>query len=650
MKYLLLVKTILLNSFLVFFCINIYGQSSDVYKLTPQANHNNIEAETYFRLANKYSKKNSSKAWEYLRRGKEYSGTDLYLNAKAIFVEAIILSDTDRNKAEKNFLKVDKLLSSYNSKEAFLLRARAWQNYLQLHTAKHDHKTKLSILTQKVIPLLKAAEDSIYLAESYASIARIFMDHKQYEKATEYYKKALELLRNRDKKGSLKLSVTIGLCQNLLRSKEPQKAKLLLDDIRDFIPPNTQLAAKFGLNEGMYYSQINQYQLALQKFSKAKVLAEKLKKNQLKDAIIYYQKVTLEQMKRYKEASKVASETFNKPPSNPRNKIVRYQNNSEVYFQQKIYDSAYIYLKKFSQLKDSIYVGRLKNEINAIEIKFRSEENQRKITELKISNQKAAFQVSQNRLYMIIFGISTILLAALVILLYMYMQKNKKEHAHREHLNVTTALMQGQEEERKRIARDLHDDLGGTLASAKMRFSGFINENNIASTDESIKRIMEQLDNSSAKIRQIANNMMPEMLLKLGLEAALRDLSNNYTSESLTINLNYLGVSETLAEQDKLNIYRIIQELLTNTVKHANAENVLIQCSQNEHVIFLTFEDDGKGLYSNKTMSSGLGLENIKARVAYMNGEMEIIAGNEYKGTIFNIELNTSNETSNRNS
>ncbi|WP_337085686.1 sensor histidine kinase [Elizabethkingia anophelis] len=584
-------------------------------------------------------KEDPIKAWEYLTKAKEYVGADQYLNAKAIFVEAQILFDTNPQKAKENFMQADRLLIPIQSKEAFLLRARIWNSFTRLERRKDNYKRIFSVLTEKVIPLAKASGDSTYLAESYAAVGHVLMDHEQYNKAAKYYENALEMLRSRPQNGLLKLSVKISYCQNLLRAKELIKAKLILDEIRDKIPSNTLLAVRFGLNEGIYYNEIKQYKLAFQKLSEAKSLVGKLNDNQLKDAITYYQAIALKQMRKYEEAKKLESE-MPKTPQIVYNKLALYQNNAESYFQQKKYDSAYFYLEKFSLLKDSIYNRRLKNEINAMEIKFRSEENQRKIAELKTSNQDAAFKVRQSKLYIGLFGISTILFSALAVLLYMYLQKN----IHRERASVTKALLKGQEEERKRIARDLHDDLGGTLASVKMRFSGFVNENNIAAND-SIKKIVEQLDNSSAKIRQIANNMMPEMLIKLGLEASLKDLCSYYHSDGLNINLNYLRVSETLKEPDKLTIYRIIQELLTNTVKHAGAKNVLIQCSQSGTTIFLTFEDDGRGLFQNKTESSaGLGLENIKARVAFMNGHLDIISGEGHIGTAFNIELNISYE------
>lgn len=634
----------------------VYGQISEDHFLSKkdtleQSPAHYSQVELYFQMANKSAKEDPDKAWQYLRRGKEYAGSDAYLNAKAAFYEAQILTHTDPSKAEKTYLQADKLLSPFHSKEALSMRARALNHYIDFRRRKGDYKTVLAVLTKKIIPLAKAAQDRPYLAQSYASVGHLLMEHEQYKKAEQYFEEALEQLKDRPRNGPLQLSIKLGICQNLLRSKQAAKAKLLLEELRSFIPPNTMLSVRFGLNEGMLYNKLSQPELALQTFTRAKALAEKLKQPELVKIVTYYQVRTLNLLKKHQAAQALTSKTFAAPPLIPHNKLVLYQNNADNYFLQKKYDSAYYYLQKLEYLKDSLYHTKVENEISALEIKFKSEENKNKIVALESSNLKSLLDVSQSRFYMGMLGMSTILLAALVLLLYTYLQKNKKEQAQRERVSVATALLQGQEEERKRVARDLHDDLGGTLTAIKMGVLGLVNERNLAIGEDPVNKILGQLNHSANKVRQIANNMMPEMLLKLGLEAALNDLCTYYSSDNLHIDLNYMEIAESISEQDKLTIYRIIQELLTNTVKHAQARHVLIQCSRMEHTFFLVFEDDGIGLNPAKNhKSKGLGLENIKARVAYMNGSIEIVSGGTYKGTIFNIELNLSDEISNRNS
>lgn len=657
MYHLPLIRTILFCFLESLVCLmGAYGQLSKEQFLSKkdtleQSSAHYSQVDLYFKMSSKAAKNDPDKAWKYLKKGKEYVGSDKYLNAKAVFYEAQILVHANPSKAEKTYLQADELLSPFHSKETFSLRARALNSYTDLRRRKGDYKTVLAMLTQKIIPLAKAAQDTFYLAQKYASVGQVLMEHAQYKKAEQYYEEALAQLKGRKKNGPLQLSIKLSICQNLLRSKQTAKAKLLMEEIRSFIPANTVLAVRFALNEGIYYNKISQHKLALQRLTTAKALADKLKHQELFKMVTYYQVRTLNLLKKHQEAQVLTSKTFSGTPLISRNKMVLYESNVDSYVRQKKYDSAYYYLHQLEHLRDSLYHTKLENEINALEIKFKSEENKNKIVALERSNLESLLDISQSRFYMAMLGMSTALFAALAILLYMYLQKNKKEQAQRERVSVATALLQGQEKERKRVARDLHDDLGGTLTAIKMGFLGLVDERNLVINEAPMNKILVQLNHSVSKVRQIANNMMPEMLLKLGLEAALNDLCTYYSSDNLHIDLNYMEIEESISEQDKLTIYRIIQELLTNTVKHAHAEHVLIQCSRMEQTFFLVFEDDGIGLNPNGgSGSKGLGLENIKARVAYMNGLIEIVSGGAYKGTIFNIELNLSDEISNRNS
>jgi signal transduction histidine kinase len=628
-----------------------YGQLAKTDTIAQQVPASHARAELYLLMSSKNAKNDPDKAREYLKKAKEEAGEDPYLNAKSAFYEAQILAQTDVQGAVQAFLNADNLLTPFHSKEALFLRARSLSNYLRLISQKGDHTTSFSFLTQKVIPLAKAMKDTVYLAEKYGTVAKILMEQSQYQKADNYYRQALELLKDRRKDGPLVLSIKIGSCQNFLRLKKLTKAKLLLDEIRDYIPRGTLLEARFRLNEGMYLSETYAYKPALEKFKTAKALAAKLDNNSLVKAITYYQMNLLKIMKNHEQSQNIAFNTFNKLPLNASNKILIYRHNADIYFQQKKYDSAFYYLKKVNFLMDSIYESKLKNEISALEIKFRSDENKMKITELKAAQLNAQIEVDRGRFYIGLFALTTLFLGTLAVLLSMYLSKTKKEQVQREQVNTARALLRGQDEERKRVARDLHDDLGGTLTVLKMNLFNAINESSTISQKQSLNEVIGQLDDSVAKVRQIANNMMPEMLLKLGLEAAIKDLCTYYSSDDLHINLDYMDVSESLQEQEKLTIYRIIQELLTNTVKHARARQVLIQCSQMEQTVFLTYEDDGIGLQQkDKSGSQGLGLENIKARIGYLKGHFEVVSEPACKGTIFNIELNVSNEISNRHS
>ena len=185
------------------------------------------------------------------------------------------------------------------------------------------------------------------------------------------------------------------------------------------------------------------------------------------------------------------------------------------------------------------------------------------------------------------------------------------------------------------MARDLHDGLGSMLSGLKLHLSKLTNDN---ATD--LKNVNNQLDNSIKELRQIAQNMMPESLLKLGLNAALQDLCLRFSSSTVLIEFHSLGIQDSISESQQIAIYRIVQELINNAIKHSNASSILVSCTQNGSRFFITVEDNGKGFDVKKQTSVvSMGLKNIKNRVEFLNGKLEIDSEPE-NGTAFNIELN----------
>src|SRR5690606_575272 len=141
--------------------------------------------------------------------------------------------------------------------------------------------------------------------------------------------------------------------------------------------------------------------------------------------------------------------------------------------------------------------------------------------------------------------------------------------------------------------KDLHDGLGGLLAGVKLKLSSVLakeasgqSQPNGAMTD-----VMTQLDYSVEELRRIAHNMMPESLRYGGLASALSDLCRYMTTDQVQVIFQNLGLQNDYPEQFRITIYRIVQELLTNAVKHAQATKIILQCSELDHRLFLTVED-----------------------------------------------------------
>ncbi len=134
-------------------------------------------------------------------------------------------------------------------------------------------------------------------------------------------------------------------------------------------------------------------------------------------------------------------------------------------------------------------------------------------------------------------------------------------------------------------------DWAGALAGIKIKLSGQEKKERTPQLNE----VILQLENSINELRRIARNMMPENLQKAGLEIALRDLCESLLSDETHIEFHAFGLQPAIPLNVQVNIYRIIQELLSNAVRHAHASKIIVQCSQNDDIFFITVEDNGRG-------------------------------------------------------
>ena len=208
----------------------------------------------------------------------------------------------------------------------------------------------------------------------------------------------------------------------------------------------------------------------------------------------------------------------------------------------------------------------------------------------------------------------------------------------------TETIMQAEEKERMRIARDLHDGVGQLLAAARMSLGNTLGKHNNRKDFQSTFEILEE---SIRELRAVSHNMMPNVLVKLGLVSALRQLTQNFnTNGKLDVDFQVIGVHERLDNRTETVLYRVVQEIFSNIIKHSEATKVNFQMIEHENELILIIEDNGKGYDTNlMSKSEGIGLKNIITRVEYLNGSV-IFDSSPQKGTsvIIEIPLNQSHE------
>jgi two-component system, NarL family, sensor kinase len=316
------------------------------------------------------------------------------------------------------------------------------------------------------------------------------------------------------------------------------------------------------------------------------------------------------------------------------------------------------YLEKLNAVNDSIFKQKI--NIQNEKIAFEYEYKQKKLsdslifqTQVDATTQKAT--ATRNRLYLsLLFLLIALLLAIiwynrgkllqkknLVAQQNALMQEQKiRELENEKQILASQAVLKGQEEERSRLARDLHDGLGGLLAGVKhsiinMKDNVIISSSSVAGFEKSLNMI----DTAMKELRRVAQNMMPEALAKFGLEEALKDYCASSSTPAFKVIFQSFGNSIELNTATEIIIYRIIQELVYNAFKHAEASQVMVQMVKGDDWITLSVEDNGKGFdVDDLKNATGAGWSNINSRLDYLKGNIDL-KSQKGTGTSINIEI-----------
>ena len=223
------------------------------------------------------------------------------------------------------------------------------------------------------------------------------------------------------------------------------------------------------------------------------------------------------------------------------------------------------------------------------------------------------------------------------IICYQVVLKDITERSKMNKLLLKT-IIETQEVERERIAKDLHDGVGQTLAAIKLHVDA-IRFKDVKPQDEEYGKIEEMLENSIKQLRKICYDTLPTILSEYGIIKAIDELAQKSSSESFKIVFNYSPSIPNFDKSLEIALYRIVQEFVNNTMKHGEATEVVISIENNDNNLVLDLIDNGKGFNITDLMIyKGQGLKNIKSRVESFNGRVNFKSSQE-KGTEFNISI-----------
>ena len=507
--------------------------------------------------------------------------------------------------------------------------------------------------------LWETCSDQSSLAGLYANISSLLRDQKEYDKAIEYGNKAVALAKQLEDDYSLANGM-INLSETYGDIKQPGKQIELLNNALPLAKKNEdidQIASVYH-DMGAYYYEKKDFPSSLEKYLESyryvkqmgnpyhlcttcSVLAEVYHKLNKEDSALHYI------LQAEKLATEVGARADLKAIYNTRAGIEQQKGN---------YKLAAEYFSKNIELSDSLFKAETSEKVAEVEARYQNEKKQKEIIQLEKDKQIQSLSIKQKSILNYFLLGSLVVLIILGFLVYRNLRHRQQLSKQQEELQqqriselekdkqlvAVDSMLKGQEEERSRLAKDLHDGLGGLLSGVKFSLSNM--KDNLIITPDNMavfERSLDMLDTSIRELRRVAHNMMPEMLTKFGLDEALKEYCNTINATNLlSVKYQSMGMDTRLEKSSEIIIYRIIQELLNNILKHAAATEAIVQLIKENDRFSIIVEDNGKGFDTSLLKNNkGAGLTSIQSRVDYLKGGLDIHSETN-KGTLVNIEFN----------
>ncbi|WP_185218038.1 sensor histidine kinase [Sphingobacterium mizutaii] len=645
------------------------NQHSDtLFRKLQQIKNHEEKALALFDLSFFWSDYDTIKAFSLIRDAEKVlgkTGNSMYYRGIKNFYRAAVYFESDPDKAKQNYLEAEKFLIMVKAEkrtEASRYRARLWGSYgalLQREGKAHEY---VEILLERAIPLAKDIRDSSLIGNNFQNVAMNLMNMGDYEKADEYYEKAMQFLKGKKEGLEVRFTLFINISRNALLYKNYNKSGEFLDSATLLAAqlPHSSYIPIYHSVSGSHWAATKNYEKAHAHFESGLAAAKILNNDDLVATLLFDQFETYKTSNQYRSAKKKLLEIlpYVRQRSSLRNKQMIYYNLATTATELRQYQEAVQWYDSYKKVSDTLFTDKNQEYIHELEKKFQTAEKEKAFLKIRTENQKKQLSLQNTRMLAGLLLLTSIILGVASYIWYnalkskkklsaqkeLLLEKELKNHRQQEKLNLFHAMLQGQERERSRIARDLHDGLGGMLASVKLKLSSVVAtadiQENIKDSSMELYTIINQLDHSVNELRRVARNMMPESLLYMGLKAALKDLCNSICSAELKVDFQLSNLKDNYPQPFQIAVYRIVQELLTNAVKHSGASQVWVQCSHDEGKFFISVEDNGQGFDAKNDLfeKDGIGISNIRNRVEILNGQLEIdtAAG---RGASFHIQL-----------
>lgn len=499
----------------------------------------------------------------------------------------------------------------------------------------------------KALRLLETEGDSEILVHVYNNLAGCYKIREDLITTEKYFLKALAIA-NRLKLVRWQANLNNNLAVLYMENQQYDKANPMFEEaIQAFQKlKNILMEGITYMNYGNSRIESEEFKKALENYSKAMELVTENQVPLLHAVSKTGKGIAFTKLKKYREALPLLQEglALAKQIKHAQQTMESYNAMADYYANTRSFQNAYTYALQAQKLKDSVLNEQQDKNMAEALTKYEAEKKDKEIAnqQLILKEKEAIILKRKNQFKISVFaGLLLLLLSFSIFLFYKQRQriKNKEIEALKVQQNITKleALIAGEEKERKRIAEDLHDGVNGDLSALKYKFSSITTEKLSTADIKNFEQGLSLLDNSIEQVRRVAHNLTPPSLQNFSLTEAIKQFCIK-TNEvhNLKLIFSTYGIPLTYSKEQETTIYRIVQELVTNIVKHANASEALVQINNHDQHMSITVEDNGIG-FDISSHHNGIGLKNIYSRVAFLKGTVQIDSNK--KGTTVTVEI-----------
>lgn len=565
---------------------------------------------------------------------------------KSLLYSGIVYSNIGKYDSAKYYY--DKTISYCKQSKTLIGEAKGNVNLANMYQFKGDYPNAIKNYII-AIKFFEKTKDSVLISQSYQNLSSVYNSFKNEQLELFYLKKAEDYGTKLNKEQLGLLYGDIGLM--LLRQEHFndafayfKKSEVLSNEYK-----SVRLNYFTIRNFGEYYNSKNDYNTAIKYYEDALKLSDSLNDTFQKDDLLYILSGVYLNNNNVSKALYYGNQALYLAKKIDSDEMVHLilKRLSTIYYKTGQNQKAYQLLEQSYNLKDSVINDNHIKQMSLLQTKFETEKKDKSIAEQQVKLKKQELDLIKSQKEKQLYFIASLGLILLSLgIWYFYRQrqkiKNKEIIALQQQQEIAKleALIDGEEKERRRIAQELHDGLNGDLSAIKYRLST-LEESGLSAIDtENLTKVINMIDESCAQVRSISHNLMPSSILDYGLIETVKEYCikiNN--SDSFKIEFQTFGNYISLSKKTETVIYRIIQELVTNILKHSKATEAMIQFNYREDELFITVEDNGIGFDKN-TISNGIGHKNIKTRIDFLNAQLDVDSSSAGTSYTISIDLN----------